>query len=269
VIDKDIRVVFERQCGADFPNNEHLNCGKGEKIMKTQTLFVRLLVAFVVGAAILAAPAQTYAGDSEDPIGIPGEANAFGNTYGEFSAAWWQWAYGLPDENHPVVAEGEVDCSYGQSGRVWFLAGTTGGVKERICTVPVGKPVLYPLINFGWVNEPGDCGRPEGCTVDEKRGELNALIDTYVCNLYSTVDGKPTVQIEVESPTFLAELNNDVFGLPAGLIDEESVADGFWVLLPPLSAGEHVLDFGGQLCDPGTGDPFWTIGATYNLTVER
>jgi hypothetical protein len=236
--------------------------------MKRRTLFSGLVLALLLGAALLASPARTLAGESPDPVGIPGTANAFGNTYGEWSAAWWQWAYGLPGENHPVIAEGEVDCGYGQSGRVWFLAGTTWGEVVRSCTVPVGQPLFYPLINFAWVNEPGDCGRPEGCTVDEKRGELNGLIDTFVCNLSSTVDGKPTVQIRAKSPTFLAELNNDVFGLPAGLVDEEAVADGFWVLLPPLSRGEHVLEFGGQFCDPDTGEPFGSIGATYNLTVE-
>ncbi len=235
-------------------------------MIRRATLMTVLLV-FALAAALMASATPVSAGDSPDPVGIPGDASAFGRTYGEWSAAWWQWGYELPDENHPVVTEGPVDCSYGQSGRVWFLAGTTGGDVERSCRIPVGKPLFYPILNVSYINsEPNECGRPEGCTVEEKRDVLTWLFDTFPCNFYSTVDGVPTVQIRTQSPPFPVVTNNNVFVGP-GITDDEVVSEGAWVLLPPLSRGKHTIEFGGSLCDPESGEAFWSVGATYDLTV--
>ena len=38
-----------------------------------------------------------------NPPVIPPHANAFGKTYGEWAAEWWQWASALPaDGTHPT-----------------------------------------------------------------------------------------------------------------------------------------------------------------------
>ena len=52
----------------------------------------------------------------------PPYAKAYGLTYGEWSAAWWQWALSLPVGAHPLFDT--ADCSAGQSGKVFFLGGT-------------------------------------------------------------------------------------------------------------------------------------------------
>ena len=107
-------------------------------------------------------------------------ARVYGKTYGEWTAKWWQWAHSLPAATNPLRQEGMVDCSHGQSGPVWFLAGTLGGGAERTCTIPHRKALLFPLVNADFVNVPGDCGRAEGCTEAEKRQLLYEHINPGV-----------------------------------------------------------------------------------------
>jgi hypothetical protein len=57
---------------------------------------------------------------------VPPNSNEFGNTYGEWSARWWQRLVSIPAASNPSLASGAVDCTLGQSGPVWFLAGTFG-----------------------------------------------------------------------------------------------------------------------------------------------
>ena len=50
----------------------------------------------------------------------------FGNTYGEWSARWWQWLVSIPADTNPNFSSGNVDCTLGQSGPVWFLGEASG-----------------------------------------------------------------------------------------------------------------------------------------------
>jgi hypothetical protein len=126
-------------------------------------------------------------------------------------------------------------------------------------------------VNADFVNVPGDCDRAEGCTEAEKRQLLYDFVN-LACNLTSTLDGAPTVfshiTVRTQSPTFRVEIGeDDIFAIPSGTVDKAAVADGFWVLLPPLPAGNHVLHFQGAFCAPDTHEPFFRVEVTYNLTV--
>ena len=54
-------------------------------------------------------------------------------------------------KDHPEA----VDCRLGQSGKVWFLAGTTLAqsypVAYRSCTVPTGVALFFPVIDT-WID---------------------------------------------------------------------------------------------------------------------
>ena len=81
-----------------------------------------------------------------NPGVIPPHARAHGLSYGEWGAQWWRWAYSFPLDQFPPLQSGELDCSLGQSGSVWFLAGTLGqGPVTRSCTIPMGKAVFFPI----------------------------------------------------------------------------------------------------------------------------
>jgi hypothetical protein len=52
------------------------------------------------------------------------DSRPYGLTYGEWTAKWWQWAYSIPSDVHPAYDDNGKYCAEGQSGPVWFLAGT-------------------------------------------------------------------------------------------------------------------------------------------------
>jgi hypothetical protein len=59
-----------------------------------------------------------------------------------------------------------------------------------------------------------------------------------------------------------SSLAKSLFGLPSGRY-EPAVADGFYLLLPPLTPGPHTLTFGGS---GNLAGPF-TQSVVYHLTV--
>ena len=68
----------------------------------------------------------------------------------------------------------------------------------------------------------------------------------------------------VQSPLFtLTAAQDNAFGIPAG--KTKSVAEGFWILLAPLSAGRHTIQFHGEAV---FGTFTFEEGVTYNLTVR-
>src|SRR5215210_4141888 len=64
------------------------------------------------------------------------DSTPYGLTYGEWTARWWQWAYSIPRDVHPAYDDSGKYCAEGQSGPVWFLAGTFEHPAERYCTIP-------------------------------------------------------------------------------------------------------------------------------------
>jgi len=98
--------------------------------------------AAVVGIALMMAGTIPYAQADEEII--PVNANAYGNTYGEWSAEWWQWALSIPAANSPISDTTGANCTQRQSGPVFYLAGTAGGSVTRTCIVPApGRPCSF------------------------------------------------------------------------------------------------------------------------------
>lgn len=224
----------------------------------------------VLGILVLASAGPASALD-------PGLDSFSGRSYGELSADWWQWIYS--HDQVQQTQQGAIDCGLGQSGPIWFLAGAPTGtdVYVRSCTVPRSKALFFPVLNSSWVNEPG-----EDLTAAEKRDILDGVISdlrpgffaefglpgTRACRLEVKLDGRITTfrypTVRVQSPPFAASK-------VAGHVDPESIADGFWVLLPPLKPGQHTLHIQGAYCDFESTEIHGFIGGvdiTYNLTVN-
>ena len=217
------------------------------------------------GGVLLLGMALTTLAWAGDP-----QVKVYGKTYGEWSAQWWQWVHAIPVSTNPLLDATGEHCGEGQfavdNDQVWFLAGTTGGEADRHCTVPHGTALLYPLVNHFFLNGPN-----EHVTVEAKRSGLAGVLD-LACGLQSTLDGvatgiaQPTVR--TQSPPFPLAIGPDnVYGLPPGVVDPEVVADGYWVLLPPLAVGTHELQVQGAVCDPDTHLPFFAVQVTYHLTI--
>ena len=183
---------------------------------------------------------------------------------GEWSAKWWQWALSIPASTNPMLDMDGSFCQEGQKGDVWFLAGFfSGGTVNRNCAIPKDKAILFPIANAFWINSALD--DPKNTETDYRRLAIDALPHPVGEDIEATLDGKPiifnprTPITRSQSPVFTATFPTDnVFGAgPSQLTGYPIVSDGFWVLLPPLSRGAHILHFqAGQSQD-----------VTYHLTV--
>lgn len=219
----------------------------------------------VAAAVLMAALLPTISlSQNPNPRVLPPNSDAFGMTYGEWSARWWQWAVSLPTTAHPLFDN--APCSKGQLGKVWFLGGSfTGTPADRTCNVPAGKALFFPIID-------ADCSDVEappffGATPEARRicaiNFNNAVLAAAggISSLSAEVDGvsiQDLAMYRVASPDvpFVAPADNVLIGpSPAsGFLS----ADGFYLLLAPLSVGEHTIHFSA----PGQ-------DVTYHLTVGK
>src|SRR5262245_13662616 len=102
-----------------------------------------IMISLVLGLSV--APPGAFARNLNPGV-VPPQSHPHGMTYGEWSAAWWQWAMSQPLAGHPFVDGPGFDVSAGQSGSVWFL-GAPFGTVQRTVTIPVGKSLFVGLLN--------------------------------------------------------------------------------------------------------------------------
>lgn len=239
--------------------------------MKNNLKNSRRIVAIVgIFIGMTTMPVSRAFADGTNPDIFPAEENVFGMTYGDWSAAWWQYGLSVPKATNPVLDTTGVNCGAGQSaGPVFFLVGaaTTDPV-TRLCTVPTGKALVFPIINIecSTVESPPFFGN-NGQALRTCAAAFADGVDPGTLN--ATVDGKKVKNLKdfrVQSPVFdfLPTADNylDLPGMTSGL----SVSDGYWLIVEPLSAGNHVIHFEGAFASgPGAG---FSQDVTYNLTAQ-
>ena len=119
----------------------------------------------------------------------PPHSSPYGDTYGEWSGAWWRWTYSIPADLNPVSDPTGEFAAVGQSGPLWFLAGNFGGTTVRHATVPAGKGLLLPILNAIWINIPELGDDPWS---DQQREFARALLAPFIDNAFDlscTIDG--------------------------------------------------------------------------------
>lgn len=173
-------------------------------------------------------------------------------TIAEWGEAWWQWLLATPPVHDPALDQTGEKCQYGQSGPVWFLAGSyTNDKVTRRCTVPEGKYVLFPIANGLYKPRP-----LSDANCDSSQEHARTAIDAVLAP-YATVDGRQLPRIQGHR-----ERTGACFD-PAQTGRKVSAADGYWVMLGPLGVGEHVFKFGNDEQGPARKD------TTVLLTVAR
>ena len=242
---------------------------------QNQTAYTKKPTAAVFTAALLVlagtAPvhADLGANSLKTPKVIQPGATPYGKSYGEWEAAWNQWAFALPVENHPFTDSPNIDFSAGQSGPVWFLAGA--GTTERAATIPSGKALFVALVS-------AECSSLEldpfhGDTAEQQAACAKFFAD-HIHGVFCVIDGHSVNGIQnyrVASPQYTFTAPTPwIFGDVGGT--GTSVSDGYWVMLAPLSKGAHTLHFGGTFhFAVAEGDPFdadFGIDETYDLTIQ-
>ncbi len=245
-------------------------------------------------ALVLAMAVNLAVGAAANPKVLPPDSSPYGKSYGEWSAAWWTWTFSLPVTGHPLFDGTGLnsDPLLGQSGPVVFLGGMftlftdqfgtrTIGQADRSITIPVGKALFFPIVNTEANNWSMPPDPPTTLTVDELR-ELASWILGHAANLTCTIDGQVVQGLtdaanspyRVQSPPFyytLPEQDNlwqywgvDVTGQnpPPG-----DVNDGIYLMVAPLSVGEHVIHFSGDN-DLPEWDSYFSLDITYHITVS-
>ncbi len=229
--------------------------------MRRLVVILVALATMSLGAA-LAGPAAADGGSSV----LPPNSKPHGQSYAQWSAAWWQWALAIPSSTNPLFEQNgknpvNVDCSAHQTGKVWYLVGviSVSGTAVRNCTVPPGTFLFFPVLNTECSNlEP-----PPFFGGNDRELRACALTgDFSIAN--ASIDGAPVPNLNafrVLSPPFDFFVPKDnVLGVN-GPATGRSVSNGVYLMLSPLSVGRHTIHFGG-------GDPaVFALDITYNISV--
>lgn len=197
----------------------------------------------------------------------PPDSKPYGLTFGQWAMNWHKWLYSLPASINPATDTTGKNCGQGQSGPVWFLAGTTGGMAIRTCTVPSGKAILFPIIA-------SECSYSENPNLSTESELASCALgpDNGVTHLELTIDGRSIPDLSkyrAMSPLFSFVFPSDnVAGVKPG--PTRGVADGYWAIISPLSAGNHTIHFKAvalQYTTTATATSF-VIDTTYNLSIK-
>lgn len=186
---------------------------------------------------------------------------------------WQRWAMGLPWENGPITDETGDHCGDGQSGPVWYLAGTGEGPATRDCTIPTGKQLFFPLINL-WAAFPPEFVPPE--EIPDWLPDMEEYFDDWqaaTCSLTLRLNGQDLLDFDSmkaalyvrESEPFDVDIHDEHWATPhweGGIIP--MIGHGFYARLQPLPPGDYVLEFGGAQCD----DFEFSTSVTYHLHVQ-
>lgn len=204
--------------------------------------------------------------EEKEPDYFTPDSKPYGLTYGQWTVKWWNWALSIPAEINPVYDDSGKFANVSQKDpNVFFLAGTfDGATVERRCTVPGGKAVLFPVMNY----EVNPIEYPNLKTETQMVREVIRDQDD-ILNLEVAIEGKnvPFYRIRSDPPVFPLTISRDLIETKEVLkgvktIASEASSDGYWIFLKHLSKGEHRIFFAGS-CSSGSRN----VRATYNVTV--
>ncbi len=227
-------------------NPEAIKTTNEERRNRMKKSFRSLFVAAAAVALLATASPVQADGRHPNPGILPPDSAPYGKTYGEWAAAWWQWAMSIPADRNPLTdATGEF-FGEGQSGQVWFR-GTFGSSGERTSTMPAGKALFMPVYN--WIFGAGvfDCDPTvPGVPCDVPVLQAAAAANTEKAEVMEvTIDGVPVRDIRSyravsPEPFSVTYPDNSVVGVPAGTY-APNVTDGYWLMLAPLPKGRHTI----------------------------
>jgi len=185
------------------------------------------------------------------------------------ATSWWQWVFETPASENPLTDATGQFAAVNQSGRVWFLAGNVGGTTVCTTTVPSGKALFFPIVNVFDVEDAIIAGGVKLFLVPKPVQVAQAFVSNVIATatgLSCEVDGSPVpitaANLEQSTPFSLHLPADNILGVPAGVYFP-AVDSGYYVLLPPLSAGQHTIHWAGWIT-------FFSLSldVTYNITVQ-
>jgi hypothetical protein len=209
---------------------------------------------------------------------VPAPAASAAQDYGSLTAQWWQWVYAQPavdvggTNTNPLLDSTGANARVGQENGIgpgnkyFFLTGTFGGEVSRTVTVPGGKALFFPILNYEADNA---VDPPTNFGVPELKALAKATIDKTTAKS-AKFDGQDVPIFRSTSPTFNYTMpdQNSIyayFGLTGPQFQgriKPAVADGYWAYIPPPPPGPHTLEFNSANSDG------FSLHVTYHLTVQ-
>ena len=219
---------------------------------------VVISLTVLVFLVITALPISQLYASSANPGVYPINSSPFGKPYDEWIANWWNYNVQIDAEKHPRDNFSPELCNLDQSQEdaVLYLPDNLSGEEIRSCTLPAEKAILAPQITGSCWAEPNllECAR-EG----NEFGVVSATIDG--------VELQNLEQYRVTSDVFnMTVPENNAFESPSGTFP--AIADGYFVFLEPLPAGEHTLVLEQSVINPVRPEYNFASETTYLLTVE-
>jgi hypothetical protein len=258
-------------------------------------------VALVIAClALFAAMPMASAQEKSGSVSVvPITDTVGGLTYSQLSAQWWVRESKL---NTPTALD---DCTLMNTplGTVFFLAGTTGvtlpATKPRPCPVPSDKAIMFPVFNVEWSQDEAQNqkklhGSTSSCVIsNDINGHLITGTDAAALSACATtqaqhatlpgarlaadVDGVMLQDLTkfraVSTPFEFDLVKHNPFcraltsPLKCPLTNNPAAADGFWIILNPLSPGKHTIHIAATVPFPEIDFTFKTE-VTYILTVQ-
>jgi hypothetical protein len=181
---------------------------------------------------------------------FPTQANMYGKTYADWVTEWWKWNLQFDCAHFPIRDEVGTLESQNQSGPVYFLAGRRGFTLN--VTIPADVSIFFPLVS---VEENSVPNLIQTATDD---GNL-------IYNPSLTIDGTniDVTNYKFVSAVFSTTANADLANcFDPGLTgaSQDFAAAGYFVMLKPLSVGQHTIHRVASV----QGGP--TFDVVYNIT---
>jgi hypothetical protein len=226
-------------------------------------------LATVALALLMATSPAQACGRNPNPGVLPVGSTPHGRTYAEWSAEWWKLGMEHPVDDNPLAEGGCFELSRS----VWGLAAPLGLGVQHECTVPAGATLFVPTITVECSSlEPPESGF-HGDT-EAEQAECATFWADHIEDVSVEIDGTPVNDLtsyRFVSPqiTFTAP-TPWVFGSAGG--PGTSVADGYYLMLAPLSKGEDTIRIRGAFhFAVAEGDPFdfdLLSDVTFHITVD-
>ncbi len=203
---------------------------------------VFLAFTLVVPLGFQTASSQTV---QLQPELYPHESKPFNVTMGEWLQRYWIWFASMPIDENPRYDTTGMRCGNGQQGPVWFLDAEYGSrvIKTYNCEIPQDKAIFVPLLV-------GECDYGDQPPSDNEITDC-ASVGNNNANVEFSIDGRKLLSINGTDNEDLSRARSGFFNISWAQPNEFSakpgifrgVADGYFVIIKPLPAGNYQFAF--------------------------
>jgi hypothetical protein len=192
------------------------------------------------------------------------DSEPFGLSYEEHIVKDWKRNLTAPIDRNPMEDKTGQWSSYGvdPNSQVLYLSGNTGGTTQRTCKAPKGSGVFISICDAVY----SEAEKP-GSTIEDL-DKLATKDQDSAYNVYLKINDEEFKLEDLKKYRFhtgpfdvVIPPEETLFGLRAG--PTKAVADGYYVITEPLSAGNYTI-----VTKANISEPTWNSEVKYNLVVE-